>query len=179
MLQPECILDQSAAATRPRSHIRRLRVLIADDSALSREILRAFILPEGHEVVEACDGVEALALVTDADFDLVLMDLRMPNMDGITATFEIRALNGRRATVPIVACTSYTAPHQLLAWKAAGLNGLLTKPVTRDALLLTMRGAVVSASSPPEKWGNAALSQGPCNHGEPVERLVALLPLVA
>ena len=79
---------------------RPLRVLVADDSAMNRDVAAAFLHAAGHAVVEAADGDAALRIVAAEAFDVVLMDLRMPVLDGIEATRHIRALPGQQRPDP-------------------------------------------------------------------------------
>jgi two-component system sensor histidine kinase TorS len=86
--------------------MRALRVLVVDDVAMNRDIAGAFLCANGHEVTYAEGGLEAVAVVTTTDFDVVLMDVRMPGVDGIEAARLIRLLKGPRGHVPIVALTA-------------------------------------------------------------------------
>jgi len=114
---------------------RSLRVLVADDVAANRMVARAMLVAAGHRVDSAADGAEALAAVARETYDVVLMDLQMPVMDGLEATRRIRALDGGRASVPILAVTASALPEQVQACREAGMDGHLAKPIDRESLL--------------------------------------------
>jgi signal transduction histidine kinase/CheY-like chemotaxis protein len=114
---------------------RSLRVLVADDVAANRMVARAMLVAAGHRVDSAADGAEALAAVARETYDVVLMDLQMPVMDGLEATRRIRELDGGRAAVPILAVTASALPEQVEACREAGMDGHLAKPIDRESLL--------------------------------------------
>ena len=113
------------------------RVLVVDDGAENRELVRLVLESAGLTVLEACDGAVALDMVEREAPDLVLMDVNMPVMDGYTAT---RLLRERGCTLPVLALTANAMKgfeHQI---EAAGFTGYLTKPVDIDALLTELAG---------------------------------------
>ncbi len=130
--------ERAAAATLPT---RSLRVLVADDSAMNRDVAAAFLHAAGHEVVEAADGDAALRIVAAEPFDVVLMDLRMPLLDGIEATRQIRALPGRRGQTPVIAVTADVQEDHGAALLAAGFQAWLIKPIDRMSLLAAVAAA--------------------------------------
>ena len=91
----------------------QLSILVVEDVAVNQELAEAVLARLGHRVEIASNGREAIAAVQEQDFDLVLMDLQMPIMDGITATKIIRLLPGRGRTVPIIALTANILPEQV------------------------------------------------------------------
>ena len=121
-----------------RSGGRVLRVLVAEDNPVNRELLDAHLAAWGHEVVMAVDGVEALEKVQQGRFDLVLMDIQMPRMDGITAARRIRSLGGDLLRLPIVALTANTMNGQREEYLAAGMDDHLGKPFEVEALRATI-----------------------------------------
>ena len=125
----------AAPPSAPAPALRSLRVLAAEDNAVNREVLAAMIGIDGHHVIFAENGVQAVAAMRQPSaagarpFDLVLMDLHMPELDGIGATRAIRALEGPAARVPIVALTADAFAETRARCLDAGMNDFLTKPV--------------------------------------------------
>jgi signal transduction histidine kinase/CheY-like chemotaxis protein len=113
----------------------RKQILVVDDVAANRLVARAMLTGAGHHVVLVEDGAAALAAVQAERFDMVLMDLQMPVMDGLEATRRIRALGPPRGSIPIVAVTASVLPEQVEACRAAGMNAHLAKPIDRESLL--------------------------------------------
>ncbi len=108
-----------------------LRVLLVDDDAVNR-ILASLVVASvtGLEPDIACDGEEACALASQTTYDLVLMDLQLPGMDGLQAARQIRSSQGPAAQVAIVALTASTWAEDSERCRAAGMNGLLAKPLS-------------------------------------------------
>ena len=120
------------------------RILLVDDLEVNREIAVAMLRQAGHTVETASDGAEAAAAVAANDYDLVLMDVQMPVVDGFEATARIRALPPPKGDVPIVAMTAYATRQDIDRCLAVGMNGHLAKPIERRTLL----DAVASRSTP-------------------------------
>jgi len=135
-----------------RAIARSLRVLVADDVAANRMVARAMLVAGGHRVDAASDGAEALAAAGQADYDVILMDVQMPGMDGLDATRRIRMLPGRRGRVPVLAVTASALPEQIAACQAAGMDGHLSKPIDRESLLaaISRLAAGSRVPQPPE-----------------------------
>jgi len=114
---------------------RVLRILVVDDIATNREIASTFVRAAGHLVETAIGGAEAVTAAATGDFDVILMDVRMPNVDGLQASRLIRALPGVRGRVPIVALTAQTGADQVQACREMGMNGYLAKPFRYDTLV--------------------------------------------
>ena len=113
---------------------RRTRILIVDDHPANRDLLRIMLQAADCETAEAADGEQALAVLAVQSFDLVLMDVRMPVMDGIAATRAIRALDTPLRDVPVLAVTAEAMPEDAARCIAAGMDGHLAKPVTQAKL---------------------------------------------
>ncbi|MCB1736214.1 MAG: response regulator [Gammaproteobacteria bacterium] len=111
------------------------RLLLVEDSPANRMVASAMLEKAGYQVATAENGAIAVQRVRDEDWNLVLMDLQMPVMDGITATKEIRKLDGRRGQVPIVAVTANVFPDDLQACADAGMAEVVAKPIRRNDLL--------------------------------------------
>ncbi|MBQ7586101.1 MAG: amino acid permease [Desulfovibrionaceae bacterium] len=119
------------------------RILLVDDLEVNREIAMAILNLNGLEVEEACDGVEALEKVQNSEagyFDVVLMDVQMPNMNGYEATKAIRKLSDpKKAQIPILAMTANAFDEDKKAALDAGMNGHLTKPIDIEKLLAALQ----------------------------------------
>lgn len=111
----------------------RLRVLVAEDNAVNAIIAEAFLTQFGHRVVVAENGLEAVAAMSENDFDLILMDIHMPEMNGIDATKAIRKTDAG-AHIPIIGLTAEAFAERHLQFKNAGMNDVLTKPFTENQL---------------------------------------------
>jgi two-component system, sensor histidine kinase len=120
------------------SETRALRVLVVDDHPINREVACVMLWAAGCETAIARDGVEAVEAVRDGGFDLILMDVRMPRMDGLQATRAIRALDGPSAVTPIVAMTADAMPEDVSRCLAAGMDGHMAKPISQSLLWTTL-----------------------------------------
>ncbi|CAO3362453.1 ATP-binding protein [Azospirillum palustre] len=119
-----------------------LRVLAVDDIEVNRDIVRGILERAGHSVALAASGGEAVRMVRDQPFDLVLMDIQMPGMDGLTATRRVRELPGDKGSVPILALTAHASGSSRPECLSAGMNGFVTKPL-RPALLFAEMASVL------------------------------------
>ncbi len=113
-------------------------VLIVDDSISMRKLVQATLIEAGHRVVEAEDGVVALARVTESPVDLVITDINMPNMDGLTLLGELRKLPDLKFT-PILVLTTEMDPEKKKTAKQRGATGWLVKPFNPDQLISTIK----------------------------------------
>lgn len=139
VILPLPVVEAQAEATGPADDFAAPpRVLVVDDHPVNREVARLMLAPTGADVVEAVDGVEAVALAQTQAFDLILMDVRMPRMDGLEATRVIRALSAPFNAVPILAVTADAMPEDAARCLEAGMNGHLAKPITHTALYAAM-----------------------------------------
>jgi signal transduction histidine kinase/CheY-like chemotaxis protein len=118
------VTDQaSSASDRP------LRLLVADDNDANRELIGTLIQAMGHLVETVADGVAAVEAVHTRVYDLVLMDVHMPRMDGLAATRAIRDLGGEAASTPIIALTANVLPDQIAFYRANGMDDHIGKPI--------------------------------------------------
>lgn len=114
---------------------RGARILLVDDVAMNRDIAAEFLRKGGHRVDPVETGQRAIERASEIAYDLILMDVYMPGMDGVDATRAIRALPGAMGTVPIIAMTAGTGAPEIDRCLAAGMNGWLGKPIDRRRLL--------------------------------------------
>jgi signal transduction histidine kinase/CheY-like chemotaxis protein len=124
------------------------RVLVVDDHPVNREVARIMLQAFGCEVIEVCDGVEAVEAVQAEVFDLVLMDVRMPRMDGLEATRRIRALPGGAGQLAVVAMTADAMPEDVVRCLAAGMNAHMAKPVNQAGLFDAVNRALTGDLPP-------------------------------
>jgi CheY-like chemotaxis protein len=141
---PACgpeLREAATAIVAPTPH-ETLHVLVADDNPTNRFVAGRLLEIFGctHEMVQ--DGAEALKAASTRPFDLILMDIKMPVMDGVAATRAIRALPGPAGRIPILALTANVDARDEAEYVAAGMNGVAQKPIQPDALLNAIRLAL-------------------------------------
>ena len=128
-----------------------LRVLVVDDHAINRRAIQLILQALDCEIAMAEDGMAALEACERTQFDVVFMDVRMPELDGRETTRRLRAGGGLNAAVPVIAVTADTAPEDIAACTAAGMNYFVSKPLTPGALLgalsQVLNAAAVDAES--------------------------------
>lgn len=112
-------------------------ILAVDDSASMRQMVTFTLKNAGHDVTEAEDGVQALGIAKGKSFDLVITDVNMPNMDGITLIKELRALPAFKFT-PMLMLTTESSGDKKAEGKAAGATGWIVKPFNPDQLIATV-----------------------------------------
>lgn len=119
-----------------------MRVLFVDDNAMNREVVKGMLTAAEVPMVEAESAEIGLQLIEADHFDLILMDLRMPGMDGLAAIRAIRARGDAKAALPIIVVTADNAPNIRDQALAAGADDLLHKPVQMQALFDAMGFAI-------------------------------------
>lgn len=133
---------------------RRLHILVVDDNGLNRQIISSVMEMIGHSCELAENGMQAVEMHERGDFDLILMDIRMPVLSGPDATRKIRKLEGEKRSIPIVALTADAMEENRKSYIEAGMNGVATKPIDIAALAITMNKALgedvnIPVDSPP------------------------------
>jgi signal transduction histidine kinase/CheY-like chemotaxis protein len=126
---------------------RPMRVLVVDDHEINRRAIQLILQPLGCDIATAADGLAALKVCEDTAFDLIFMDVRMPELDGRETTRRIRAGNGPNVAVPIIAVTADTAPDDIAACTAAGMTYFVPKPITPPMLLGAITHVMTLAQS--------------------------------
>lgn len=114
---------------------RPLRVLVVDDHDINRRAIQLILQPLGCDIATAADGMAALKICETSSFDLIFMDVRMPELDGRETTRRIRSGDGPNARVPVIAVTADTAPEDIAACTEAGMTYFVPKPITPPMLL--------------------------------------------
>lgn len=121
---------------------RAAHVLIVDDNATNRMVAEALCEMFECTSEQAVDGLEALDAVQARSFDLILMDIKMPRMDGVAATRAIRALPGPVSRTPIIALTANADPEDVLSYIEAGMNDVVEKPIKAERMLAALQSAL-------------------------------------
>ncbi len=117
---------------------RPLRILVAEDNHVNQAVLRAMLVQTGHRIDMVANGSEAVSAAMRLPYDLVLMDIQMPEMDGITATRKIRDLPGPVGQVPIIALTANAMKGDRERYLEAGMTDYVSKPINPRNLFATM-----------------------------------------
>jgi len=140
----EMELEAAAAQLEPerRTTSRSAHVLVVDDNATNRMVAQALCEMFDCTCEAACDGQEAIEAVRNGRFDLILMDIKMPKMDGVTAARAIRDLPGETGQAPIVALTANADPDAAASYLAAGMDGVIEKPMKPEHLLAVLQQAL-------------------------------------
>ncbi len=170
VLRPDLAEGSDAAGTFAWRDLDRLagaRILLVEDNANNREVALDFLSAAPVQVDVAVHGAEAVQMVRDGDYDLVLMDIQMPGMDGFTAARQIRAL-GTQGAVPVVAMTAYAMAGDREQSLAAGMNDHVTKPIDPERLFRALR-----------KWIDPARLAGRVTVSAPAPVVAAPAPVVA
>ncbi len=128
--------SELAAVAGETSKIESRRILVAEDNKVNQIVIAGILKKMGHAVDIVADGREAVSALEKADYDLVLMDIQMPGMDGYEATNLIRSPKTpvRNPSIPILALTAHTLPEELNKCMVVGMNGCLAKPVNMQSV---------------------------------------------
>ncbi|QDP26416.1 ATP-binding protein [Bradyrhizobium cosmicum] len=121
---------------------RPLKVLVAEDDAVNRMVVSKMLGAFDVELSVVTDGIAAVAAASESDHDVVLMDVRMPGMDGLAATRAIRARGGRFDALPIIALTANAFPEDVKICREAGMSDFLAKPLRKPALVAALLRAL-------------------------------------
>ncbi|OIO02983.1 MAG: hypothetical protein AUJ49_05305, partial [Desulfovibrionaceae bacterium CG1_02_65_16] len=168
-------LEASASAEPPRreeavpaaaaaaGEVRRpLRVLLADDNAIGRVLMEHVLQNAGHRVKSVADGQEVLRALREGVFDLVLMDVQMPRLDGVSATRQLRrgAAGEAARNIAVVALTAYTSGDDRRNFFEAGMDDAVSKPTEEKALFAAMERALAAAAQRGDAITSAATPAG-------------------
>ncbi len=160
------VIGLKGAGTSPEApEGRRASILLAEDLPVNQLFATAILKNGGYDVDVVGDGAEAVQAVQRGEYDLVLMDVQMPVLDGVEATRRIRSLGGGKASdIPILALTANSLPEEVARCRAAGMNAHVAKPIDGDALL----GAVARWLGQKEAGGASEIVAGLPGTGEVV-----------
>ncbi len=148
---PEPIQAAIPSSTVNASPPVRLQVLLVEDNALNRDVAQGYLALLGHDVAVASSGQEALIMSAQRRYDVILMDVRMPGMDGLEATRRLRAMPDYRAGIPILALTANIMAEDHQECLAAGMTEVLPKPVSRDMLRRALASVRPAGSGLPDE----------------------------
>lgn len=129
--------------------IPNLNILLVEDNVVNQLITQTMLRKKGHKVFLANHGLEALEVLKNRSFDVVLMDIQMPQMDGFEATRHIRALEGEKAKIPVVALTADVMADDLQRCLDAGMNGHVSKPIKIETLLAELKRVLANSRIEP------------------------------
>ncbi len=122
-----------------------MQVLFVEDDAMNRRVVKDMLKVVGADMDEAADAETGLAMIDRDDFNIILMDLRMPGMDGLTAIRHLRARPDAKASLPVIVVTADTALNLREQCLASGADEVILKPVAMGALLNAMGRMVARA----------------------------------
>jgi signal transduction histidine kinase/ActR/RegA family two-component response regulator len=156
--QPVAVPASTSAATDARQTARSIsgaRILLTDDNSVNRQIVRLFLAPQRAVITEATNGQEALDKLAAESFDIVLLDVHMPVMDGIEAIQRIRASDAPWNTIPVLALTADAMAGDRERLIACGMSGYVSKPIDQRELISEI-GRMLSGGTAPAQASNAA-----------------------
>jgi CheY-like chemotaxis protein len=139
------IIDHLSIKSRKYRGARALSILVAEDNEINQTIIKAILDQMGHDATFANNGAEAVEIVKSQDFDLILMDVRMPELSGPDATKQIRMLSGFKGQIPIIALTADVMADNRKSYFEAGMNDLVAKPIDTEELALAINKAAGEA----------------------------------
>ncbi len=139
----ECVAPaiKEPSKAKTAASARKLSILVAEDNAINLKVLRALLKPFPYDLVHAENGAIALELLNSRVFDLVLMDIQMPILDGIGATQQLRAGNGPNKNAPVIAMTANAMEGDRESYIAAGMTGYVPKPIDARQLFTSIARA--------------------------------------
>lgn len=140
-----------SARLKPRENHRQLSILVAEDNAVNRRLVTKVLESAGHRVVSVSNGKDAVSTFGTEIFDLILMDLEMPDMDGVAATQAIRQNEPKGSHIAIYAVTAHTTAEDRERCFAAGMDGFLAKPVEIEEVLRAVSRVSNGAVAVPER----------------------------
>lgn len=148
----ELRLNDQDKAEQPINVEKPLRILLAEDDKISQIVIKRLLMENGHIVEIANNGIETLQIIEEEIFDLILMDIQMPEMDGVEAVRRIRrSEKGTGAHIPIIALTAYALKGDREKYLSSGMDGYISKPVNLNILIKTI-GEVMDKTANLHNW---------------------------
>jgi len=167
-----------ATATRDRAATsgpgRALDILVVEDNEINRLVLRDMLADLGHTVTEATDGADGLRQALSRRFDVILMDISMPRLDGLQTTEALRAGNGPNRATPVIALTAHALPDERSRFRRAGMVDVVTKPFGAQTLASVLHKAM--ARAPSGAGQGAGRGRAPKSRVKPPQGLRHLIP---
>ncbi len=151
------------------------KILVADDELSMRQFLEILLKKEGHEVILAADGEEALARFRAEPCDLLISDIKMPKMDGLELLHKIKE---ERAKLAVIMITAYASPEDAIAAMKAGAYDYLTKPFKLKEVKAVIRNALLKSAGPAEEEKPAGMFQGLVSHSPKMLKIFNLIKQV-
>jgi CheY-like chemotaxis protein len=145
---PRAVEDE--AASEDNGSGRAAHILVVDDNATNRMVAETLCEMFDCTSESVVDGIEAVEAARTGRFDLILMDIKMPRMDGVAATREIRQFSGKPGKVPIIALTANADPEDAAGYLKAGMNGVVEKPMKPETLLRALQDNLAGAEDAAE-----------------------------
>jgi len=145
-LARETPAEQESSFALPAAPPAALRILLVEDNLANQKLAAYFLKQRGHVVEIAADGHQALRLTAEQQFDVILMDVQMPGMDGLQATAAIRAREAAATRVPIIAMTAHAAAGDRERCLAQGMDGYLAKPIDSREMIHLVEGLACGAT---------------------------------
>lgn len=144
--QPDDREEEQTLPAPPPSEAQRLHILLAEDNQINQKFALALLERSGHITDVVDTGLKAVQAVMTRDYDVVLMDIQMPELDGVAATARIRKLKGSKANIPIIAMTANAMSGAREEYIEAGMNDYIAKPIKPQALLEKLATIAAGAS---------------------------------
>ncbi len=135
IISDKTALELTEFSTLTKLHLPPLKILLAEDNLVNQQVALGFLQVDKHAVSVVKNGLEAFDACRNQQFDVVLMDMQMPEMDGITSTMKIRELGEKWSKLPIIALTANAMSSDIEKCYAAGMNGFVSKPVKSQVLM--------------------------------------------
>ena len=155
---------------------RPLRILLAEDNKVNQKFATALLGKAGHDVEVAGNGHQAVDAVRNSRFDVVLMDIQMPELDGVQATRQIRNLDPDKRDIPIIAMTAHAMAGAKEEYLAAGMNDYISKPVDPKILFAKLDALAAMLPPPADADGTITVAEPPVLNLAKLSDLKAALP---